>query len=87
MKTRRYIIIVSITALLLLIPFIGMQFTKEIRWTLLDFVIAAALLMLTGITLKYILENIKRKSYKIILSLGVFIILILVWIELAVGIF
>jgi high-affinity Fe2+/Pb2+ permease len=87
MKTNRYVIIVSITALLLLIPFIGMQFTDEISWSWLDFVVAAALLMLTGFTLTYISGNIKQKSYNFILSVGVLIILLLVWIEFAVGIF
>ena len=87
MKTNRYVIIVSITALLLIIPFIGMQFTDEISWSWLDFEVAATLFLLSGFALDCIFKNSKCKKQKILLSLGALFILLIVWIGLAVGIF
>ena len=52
MQNKRLIIIVLISASLLLIPLITMQFTDEVNWILSDFVIAGALLLGTGLMIE-----------------------------------
>ena len=42
-------IILIVVTILLLIPFIAMQFTDKVSWTILDFVVMGILLLGTGI--------------------------------------
>jgi Kef-type K+ transport system membrane component KefB len=72
---------------LLMIPLVAMQFTKEVNWTFFDFVVAAALLTGTGLLCELVMRKLKKASHRIALCAAILIILILVWIELAVGIF
>lgn len=44
MKNKR-LLIVLVTATLLLIPLIAMQFTEEVNWNFAYFIVAGALLM------------------------------------------
>ena len=61
-----------------------MQFTDEVNWTLFDFVIAGILLIGTGLICEFTLRKIK---YRIAIIIAIFVVLLLIWIELAVGIF
>ena len=87
MQNKRLIAIVLIVIFLLLIPLIAMQFTNEVNWGLLDFVIAGALLLGTGILCELVLRKIKKTKLKIIIFLAILALLFLIWAELAVGIF
>jgi hypothetical protein len=75
-----------VTAVLLLIPLTAMQFTDEVVWGSLDFLVAGALLFLAQIT--YELIAVKRKDilYKAAAGLAVATGLFLIWANLAVGI-
>ena len=84
---KRHILIVAIVSLLLLIPLISMQFTDEVNLTLIDFIVAASLLLSTGFSLNFVIRHIKNTHYRIALSLATFIVFLLIWVELAVGIF
>ena len=64
-----------------------MQFTDEVKWTLFDFVVAAVLLLSTGLAIDFVIRKVKSNKYRIALSLTIFAILFLIWAELAVGIF
>jgi hypothetical protein len=83
----RLSIILSIIVILLLIPFIGMQFTDEINWTLFDFIAAFILLFTTGIVIDFVIRKVPNIKYKTVIILLVLILLFLIWIELAVGVF
>lgn len=87
MKTKRPYIIFSVIVILLLIPLIAMQFTSEVNWTTIDFVIAGILLLGVWLIFETIVRLIKNKKFQIALIVALFIVFILVWIELAVGIF
>ncbi len=76
-----------IAALILSIPFFAIQFTNEVNWSLFDFAIAGILLFGTGLTIELVLRKVKKMKYRIMVSLGILIILFIVWAELAVGIF
>ena len=87
MENKGLKIILSVVAMLLLIPLIAMQFTDEVNWTLFDFVIAAVLLFSTGLAIDFVLRKVKNAKYRIALSLSILLMLLLIWAELAVGIF
>ena len=87
MKNKRLIIIVSTVMFLLLIPIIAMQFTDEVKWTLSDFLVAAVLLLSTGLAIDFIIRKVKRTKYRIALTVALLAMLLLIWAELAVGIF
>ena len=64
-----------------------MQFTTEVNWTASDFVIAGMLIFVTGLIFDLVLRKINNKNLRIALIVSLFIIVVLIWIELAVGIF
>lgn len=86
-SNKRLTGIIVTASLLLLIPFIAMQFTKEVNWSGADFVVAAILLFGTGLLCELILRKVKKTSYRILICGIILFVLFLVWAELAVGIF
>jgi len=86
-KNKRLIGIMITAALLLLIPLIAMQFTDEVNWTLFDFVVAGALLLGTGLMCELAIRKIHKIKYRIAICVAVLAVFLLIWAELAVGIF
>ncbi|HYH75592.1 MAG TPA: hypothetical protein VD735_06585 [Candidatus Saccharimonadales bacterium] len=79
--------IVAGTALLLLVPLVAMRFTDEVHWTIGDFVTAATLLIGTGLLYEFAVKKVRNIEHRTILEILLAAALILVWIELAVGLF
>ncbi|MGI9530510.1 hypothetical protein [Lutimonas sp.] len=86
-NNKRGIFIVCSFGLLLMIPVLAMQLTDEVNWTIGDFIVAGLLLMSTGFFLEIILRKVKNKKQRILLGFVLFLALVLLWAELAVGIF
>jgi hypothetical protein len=86
-QNKRLVTILMSATALLLIPLFGMTITNEINWKVFDFIVAGMLLCGTGLTLEFILRKVKSKRNRLLLILGLFLALILIWAELAVGIF
>lgn len=84
-KTSR--IIYSIAGILLLLPYVAMQFSREVNWTVSDFVVAAVLLFSLAFILNLIINKIKPRRSKMILMIIVFLAFMILWVEMAVGIF
>ena len=72
---------------LLLIPFIGMMFTDEINWSVFDFIIMGVFLLLLGIGINAIINKTENKKNRILFIALVIVVFLLIWAELAVGIF
>ena len=87
MKNKRLIGIIVIVALLLLLPLIAMQFTIEVNWTLFDFIVAGALLLGTGLMCELVIIKMNKIKYRVASCVTLLVILLLIWAELAVGIF
>jgi len=87
MKNKRLVIILSVVAIPLLVPLIAMQFTNEVSWTLFDFIVAAFLLFIAAMAVGLIIRKVKDKTYRIIFSAVVLALFLLIWAEIAVGIF
>jgi Kef-type K+ transport system membrane component KefB len=86
-QSKRFMIIMLTTVILLMIPFIAMQFTSEVNWSLFDFVVAAGLLTATGFACEIVMRKVKKTKYRIAVCATILALLLLLWIELAVGIF
>jgi len=72
---------------LLLIPAIAMLFTTEVNWSVGDFVAMGTLLLTVVFTTEFILRKITHKNRRIAFIAVVISIFLLIWVELAVGIF
>ncbi|VXC57822.1 hypothetical protein [Massilia sp. 9I] len=81
------LIVALVTAAILMIPLVAMQFTTEVVWTAIDFVAAGILLLLTGLVLTFTLRRLRTAKSRLmaagLISLG----FLYCWAEMAVGIF
>lgn len=84
---RNIISIVLGTAALLSIPLIAMQFTDEVDWTRSDFVIAGVLLLGTGFIYLLVTRGMKSAAHRLMAGGVLLLVLLLIWADLAVGIF
>ena len=84
---NRMNIIFLTTGILLLIPLIAMQFTDEVNWSVLDFVVMGTLLLFFGFTLDFMIRKVTTTRLKILVAISVIALFLLIWGELAVGIF
>jgi hypothetical protein len=73
--------------LLLIIPLIGMNFTNDIDWDLSDFIVAGLILLVFSLTANFIVLGISNRNRRVFFITILLILFILVWAELAVGIF
>ena len=87
MKNKRLIGIVLAVAGLLSIPFVAMQFTDEVKWGLADFAVMGMLLLGAGLAIDFVMRAVKKTEYRLLACAAILLVLVLVWAELAVGIF
>lgn len=86
-QNKRLVGILVSVVIILLVPFIAMQFSYEVNWELSDFIVAGILLFGTGLVCELILRTVKKKENRIALCVVIIVLLLLIWAELAVGIF
>ena len=86
-QKKRLTGIMLTVALLLLIPLIAMQFTSEVNWSPFDFFVAGARVLSTGLMCELVLRLVKKFEYRVVLIGVILVALLLIWLELAVGIF
>lgn len=85
---RKPILVVAVaTVLLLLVPVIAMQLTLQVSWGLGDFIVAGALMFGTGVLAVLGIEHCKGTRPRIALIIGLAVGFLVVWAELAVGLF
>lgn len=87
MKNKRLVMILSAVTILLLIPFVAMQFTSEVDWDIFDFILMGTLLLGTGLLCEFVMRKVKSIISRLIICGAILFALFLVWAELAVGIF
>ena len=86
-KRQRRIILFSLPILLLSIPLIAMLFTKEVNWSLTDFLLATVLLFSVVFLCELVFTYIHNTQKRIFICLGILFLFFVLWAELAVGIF
>lgn len=87
MQNKNIIRIFQGTAFILLIPFIAMQFNTGVDWGLADFIIIGTLLIGTGLIYEFISRKIPDTKHRIILATTLILVMLVIWVDLAVGIF
>jgi hypothetical protein len=86
-KNTRLEIILIIVIILLFIPFIAMQFTAEVSWRIADFVVMGVLLLSTGLLSELAIRKVSKIKHRIVLYIVILVVFLIVWAELAVGVF
>jgi len=86
-QNKRLVGILALPTVILLIPFIAMQFSTEVTWDASDFLMAGILLYGAGCLMELIIRNVNKKQNRILFLVIVLVLLIITWLELAVGIF
>jgi len=76
-----------VTAAILAIPLVAMQFTSEVQWTGSDFLAAGVLLAVAGLVLVGALRRLRSARARFIAAGVVGLGLLYCWAELAVGVF
>jgi hypothetical protein len=73
--------------LLLLFPLVGTLVSNEVNWSFFDFIVMGILILSLSFGIKQVLMTIKNTNYRILIIGIILLVFLLVWIELAVGIF
>ena len=87
MPKKNVILIVTIILFLLCIPLIAMQFSDGVQWDIIDFIIAASILLVTGFIIEFVIRKISNSNYRLLIILVILLLMILTFIEIGVGIF
>ena len=84
---KRFSILTFAPLALLLIPLIAMHYSDEVHWTLIDFAIMGVLLLVAGMWTQRVVKRVKSFPRRATYIILVILLFLLVWTELAVGIF
>jgi hypothetical protein len=72
---------------LLLVPSVASLFTDEVQWSGLDYLIMGVMLLAVGSGIQWVLQKFQSRRNRLI-GVGLVVLLfLLVWAELAVGVF
>lgn len=74
-------------AAVLAVPFVAMQFTDEVQWTGFDFLVMGMLLFSTALTITKVCKQVQVPGKRFFFIALVLMVFLLIWAELAVGIF
>ena len=84
---KKRLIGLAFIGVILFIPLVAMQFTNEVKWGWSDFITAGLLLFATALLIELFIRRIPNKTYGLIFIALVLLGVLLLWAELAVGIF
>ena len=79
LRNKRLNYILLSIPIILLIPFIAMQFTTDVNWSVFDFLIMGILLLSTGLMMELILQRVKSKKHRMMLCMAVLVMFLIVW--------
>jgi hypothetical protein len=82
---RSVLIVLAVTMLLLLVPFIAMQFTNEVRWSGGDFLLMGLLISGTGMAYVLLTRTTANRTYRFAVAAALGTTFLLIWANLAVG--
>ena len=71
----------------LLIPLVANQISEQVNWNAMDFIIMGIFLIFSAYWIQKVIKKIKSKSKKVVFISLIILIFLLLWIEMAVGIF
>ena len=71
----------------LLVPLVANQISEQVNWSAMDFIIMGTFLIFSAYWIQKVIKKIKSKSKKVVFMSLIMLIFLLLWIEMAVGIF
>lgn len=77
----------GVALLLLVLPWVAMQFGDEVNWDLADFVLFGGMLLMACGSFELATRLISNRRYLWMVGLAIVLAFLLVWAELAVGVF
>lgn len=84
--SKRFLSLLLLIPGLLLIPFLAMQFSQEVNWSVWDFLVMGTLLLFLVIAIEILIKCVKQKKTRIGLIIAAVVAFLLVWAELSVGV-
>ncbi len=87
MRNKRLKLIFLFATALLLVSLVAMQFTDEVDWQGADFVMASVWLFGGGGLVELAMRKTKNRRSRMVWLSIVLVVIFLVWIEMAVGVF
>ena len=84
---KEIIISLFLTGIVLLIPLVGMNLSDEVDWSAMDFLIGGLLLFGASMVIQWIYKRANSRKHALLLTLFFIVLTLLLWAELAVGIF
>ena len=72
---------------LLVLPLAGNLASTQVNWSWFDFIVMGSLLLGLGLTISFVLKKFKQSPNRLSYLSAVMIVFLLIWAELAVGIF
>lgn len=85
--SRRLLFVVLATALILLVPYVAMQFSSEMNWTGSDFAFAGILTAITGLLYVLLTRKPSTTRQRVVVGGALLLAFLIIWVEGAVGIF
>ena len=86
-QQKRLLLLITAPASILLTPLIAMQFSDQVNWGVFDFIVGGILLFGSSFLIDLVIRKTREKKFRIFLFISIILALVLVWAELAVGIF
>ena len=87
MPTRTFIKFFGITIVLLLLPFVSSLFNDQIDWDILDYSVMGSMIFTAISLFFYTNRKFKKTKSSYWIEIFILVIFLLLWAELAVGIF
>lgn len=87
MQNKVFLWIALVTGLILLVPFLAMQFSNEVNWDETDFIVIGILVFGVGSIFVLVARKIRKTWHRVAIGIVLLVTLFYIWAELAVGIF
>jgi len=84
---KKHVQLAGAVLALLCIPWIAMQFSSEVNWSLFDFIVAFVLLYGLGLAIIAVFKRTQEGIGRMLGVVAILLFFMLIWAELAVGIF
>ena len=87
MKLRILKIILITVFFILMIPLVASQLNSDVNWDIQDYIIAGLILFGAGFLIHIAFNRLKTVKHRTIIIIVLFVLLLLLWAEMGVGIF
>ena len=86
-QNKRLLGIVAAVVLLLTAVYAAMRLSGNVKWSGFDFALAGVLMLATGLAIEMVLRLVQKTTHRLAICAGILFLLVIVWAELAVGLF